>query len=135
VTAQTLTLVILEEGRKGSSLPPSRILHELIRQGGELVSSGVEQVGERMDRLLQVGVDQLAPIRKVREETEALRARLEELETALSRIEVGGEPTGVEPGARRAATKRKKRSAASKPRRDSASPKPTRGRKNTRSTG
>jgi len=87
VTAQTLTQIILESGRRGSSLPPSEILHELIRHGGELVSTGVEQLNQGVDRLLKAGVDRLGPIRQMRDETDTLRRRLEELESALSRME------------------------------------------------
>jgi len=107
VTAQTLTQVILEEGRRGSSMPPSRILHQLIRQGGELVSSGVEQLGERVDRALRVGVDRLAPIRQVREETELLRQRLADLEAALNRLESDpGDTADGRPARKKAATRK-----------------------------
>ena len=97
VTAQTLTQVILEAGRRGSSLPPSEILHELIRHGGDLVSSGVEQVNKGVDRLLKAGVDRLGPIRQMRDETDTLRHRLEELESALSRMESKPSPTAGQP--------------------------------------
>ena len=80
VTAQTLSQVILEQSRKGKDVPPSELLHEMIRRGGDLVSSGV-------DRVLQAGLDRLAPVRAAREETAILRRRLEELEASLSRIE------------------------------------------------
>jgi polyhydroxyalkanoate synthesis repressor PhaR len=87
VTAQTLTQVIVDEGRRGSSLPPSEILHDLIRQGGELVTSSVAQLNQGVDRLMQAGVGRLAPVRRVREEADVLRKRLEDLESALSRLE------------------------------------------------
>jgi len=87
VTAQTLTQVILEGGRRGSSLPPSEILHDLIRRGGQLVSGGVEQLNQGVDRLLKASIERVGPIRRVREETDLLRRRLEELEATLSRLE------------------------------------------------
>jgi polyhydroxyalkanoate synthesis repressor PhaR len=87
VTAQTLTQVILEEGRRGTALPPAEILHALIRQGGELVSSGVSQLNHGVDRLIRAGVDRIGPVRDIRQETEALRERLEDLESALTRLE------------------------------------------------
>ena len=52
VTAQTLTQVILEESRRGTAVPPSEILHALIRQGGEWVTSGVAQLNQGVDRLI-----------------------------------------------------------------------------------
>ena len=83
VTAQTLTQVILELGRRGSTLPNSQVLHQLIRSGGSIVSS----VNQGVDRLLQAGMDRLPPLRQVREETALLRRRLEELETSLERMD------------------------------------------------
>lgn len=96
VTAQTLTQVILDKGRRGTSLPPSEILHDLIRQGGELVSSGVTQLNQGVDRLLQAGAERIGPVRKIREETEVLRRRLEDLEAALFRIESKNPTTAQE---------------------------------------
>ena len=87
VTAQTLTQVILDEGRKGTSFPPSELLHELIRRGESLVSSGVDSLQQGVDKLLQASVDRLGPVKKMREETDLLRRRLEELEAALGRID------------------------------------------------
>lgn len=87
VTAQTLTQVILEEGRRGTSFPPSELLHELIRRGEELVTTGVGTLSHGVDRLVQASIDRLGPVKKMREETTLLRRRLEELEAALSRIE------------------------------------------------
>jgi polyhydroxyalkanoate synthesis repressor PhaR len=87
VTAQTLTQVILDEGRKGTSFPPSELLHELIRRGEGLVSSGVGSLQQGVDKLLQASVDRLGPVKKMREETDLLRRRLEELEIALTRID------------------------------------------------
>lgn len=95
VTAQTLTQVILEEGRRGISIPSTEVLHELIRRGGKLVSSGVEQLQHGVDRLLQASIDRLGPLRHVREETEVLRKRLEELEASLDRIESAPRPSPV----------------------------------------
>lgn len=86
VTAQTLTQVILDEGKRGSALP-TEMLHQLIRQGGTVVSAGMKQVNRTADRLIQAGVDRLPPLRQVREETDLLRKRLEELENSLTRFE------------------------------------------------
>jgi len=88
VTAQTLSQVILEQSRRGEDVPPSELLHELIRRGSDLVTSGV-------DRVLQAGLDRLAPVRAAREETALLRRRLEELEATLSSLERRG-PTATD---------------------------------------
>src|SRR5258705_7402303 len=80
VTSQTLTQIILEEGRKGTSFLPSELLHDLVRIGERAVSNGMEQVQHGVDRL----IDRLGPVRKAREEMSSLRARLEQLENSLS---------------------------------------------------
>jgi len=87
VTAQTLTQIILDEGRKGTAFLPSDLLHELVRAGQRAVESGVEQVHQKMDRFVQASIDRLGPVRRAREEMDRLRNRLEELESSLTRLE------------------------------------------------
>jgi len=93
VTSQTLTQIILEEGRKGTSFLPSELLHDLVRLGERAVSNGMEQMQNGVDRL----IDRLGPVRKAREEMSSLRARLEQLETSLSELERDDLATAVEP--------------------------------------
>jgi polyhydroxyalkanoate synthesis repressor PhaR len=83
VTSQTLTQIILDEGRKGTSFIPSELLHDLVRFGERAVSTGMEQVQHGVDRL----IDRLGPVRKAREEMQSLRSRLEELEVSLADLE------------------------------------------------
>jgi polyhydroxyalkanoate synthesis repressor PhaR len=83
VTSQTLTQIILDEGRKGTSFLPSELLHDLVRLGERAVNSGMEQVQQGVDRL----IDRLGPVRKAREEMSSLRSRLEQLEVSLSELE------------------------------------------------
>ncbi|HEX2252289.1 MAG TPA: polyhydroxyalkanoate synthesis regulator DNA-binding domain-containing protein [Thermoanaerobaculia bacterium] len=87
VSSQTLTQIILDEGRRGTSFLPSELLHELVRLGEKAVSSGVEQVQHGVDRLVQASVDRLGPVRRAREEMTRLRDQLERLEGSLSRLE------------------------------------------------
>jgi hypothetical protein len=68
---------------------PNELLHELIRIGEEAVSSGVEHLQLRMDRLVQASIDRIGPVRRAREEMGRLRQRLEELEASLAAIDVG----------------------------------------------
>lgn len=84
VTSQTLTQIILDEGRKGTSFLPSELLHDLVRVGERAVSSGMEQVQQGVDRL----IDRLGPVRRAREEMSSLRTRLEQLESSLAELEV-----------------------------------------------
>ncbi len=87
VTSQTLTQIISEEGRRGVSILPNEVLHELIRFGEDAVSSGVEQIQNKVDRLMQASLDRLGPVRRAREEMARLRERLAELESSLAAIE------------------------------------------------
>ena len=88
VTPQTLTQIISEEGRRGTSLLPNDVLHDLIRIGEQAVTSGVEQIQTSVDRLVQASVDRIGPVRRAREEMARLRERLEELETSLASIDI-----------------------------------------------
>jgi polyhydroxyalkanoate synthesis repressor PhaR len=101
VTSQTLTQIILDEGRKGTSFLPSELLHDLVRIGERAVSTGMEQVQHGVDKL----IDRLGPVRKAREEMSSLRSRLEELESSLSELEradhAAGDPQNGRPTERK----------------------------------
>jgi polyhydroxyalkanoate synthesis repressor PhaR len=96
VTAQTLALVIVEEGRRGSSFFTSDLLHDLIRRGEHVFSTSVEQLQHGVDRALRASLDRIPPLRQVREETAQLRQRLEALEASLAEIEAD-DVTGFRP--------------------------------------
>jgi polyhydroxyalkanoate synthesis repressor PhaR len=99
VTSQTLTQIILDEGRKGTSFLPSELLHDLVRMGERAVSTGMEQVQHGVDRL----IDRLGPVRRAREEMSSLRSRLEQLESSLSELEkddLTAEPKNARPAER-----------------------------------
>lgn len=91
VTAQTLMQVIVEEGKRGSSLFTSDILHDLIRHGERVVNTGVGQLQDGVGRLLDASLDRIGPLRRVREEAEQLRDRLARLEQTIAELEA--EPT------------------------------------------
>jgi len=93
VTAQTLTQVILEEGRDGRSKISSELMHDLVRFGEKAWSSGVGHVQQGVDRVVQASIDRLAPVRQARAEMSRLRSRLEELEESLTDLETGRQPT------------------------------------------
>jgi polyhydroxyalkanoate synthesis repressor PhaR len=88
VTAQTLTQIILEEGRNGSSKIPTDVLRDLVRFGERALTSGVEHVQDSMDKVVRASIDRLGPVRQAREEMTRLRTRLEELEESLADFEV-----------------------------------------------
>jgi len=101
VTAQTLTQIILDEGRRGTSLLPSELLHDLVRAGQQAVESGVEQMHQKVDRFVQASIDRLGPVRRAREEMDRLRSRLEELEGSLARLETAGTGREVRGGGKK----------------------------------
>jgi polyhydroxyalkanoate synthesis repressor PhaR len=105
VTAQTLAQIILDEGKRGTSPFSSAFLHDLIRRGEEVVSTGVQSLQDGVDRLIQASVDRVGPLRRVRDETLELRRRLEALESVLQQIDERG-ALGGEPGANGRAPKR-----------------------------
>ena len=90
VTAQTLTQVILEEGRNGRSPVSSSALHQLLRKGEAALSTGVEHARQGVGRLVQASMDKLGPVREAREEMALLRSRLEKLEDSLRELESEG---------------------------------------------
>jgi len=87
VTSQTLTQIILDEGKRGTSFLPSELLHDLVRIGERAVATGREQIQQGVDRLVQVSIDRLGPVRRAREEMSSLRSRLEQLEVSLAELE------------------------------------------------
>jgi polyhydroxyalkanoate synthesis repressor PhaR len=99
VTAQTLTQIISEEGRRGRSMLPNELLHEIIRIGEEAVTTGVEQLQTSMDRLVKASVDRIGPVRRAREEMSRLRERLQALEGSLAALEGEQETSADETGA------------------------------------
>ncbi len=103
VTAQILTQIIHEEGKRGTSFLPTDLLHDLVRGGERIVASGVEHVQGRVDRLVQSSIDHLAPVRRAREEMSQLRDRLTELEHTLQSLETESEPKPAKAPRRRTA--------------------------------
>lgn len=117
VTAQTLTQIILEEGRNGRSKIPTHVLRDLVRFGERALSSGVEQVQESVDKVVRASIDRLGPVREAREEMTRLRTRLEELEESLVELEASG---GVGSGtaskrSAKAPTRKKAKKSGTKP--------------------
>ena len=128
VSAQILTQIILDEGKRGTSFLPTELLHELVRAGEKAVSTGVERVQGKVDRLVQASIDRLGPVRRAREEMSHLRGRLAELEKTLTTLEADStarkraarKPAAKKPAARKPAAKKP---AAKKTARKAAAPK------------
>jgi len=117
VTAQTLTQIILDEGRNGSSKIPTDVLRDLVRFGERALTSGVEHVQDSMDKVVRASIDRLGPVRQAREEMTRLRTRLEELEESLADLEV------IEPVKAKGAPAKTKKAPAKKKARKKATAK------------
>lgn len=87
VTAQTLTQIIYEDHRRGSSLLSGDLLHQVIRRGSQAFSEGVEQVQSKVDRMVRSSLERLAQIGGAKEEMALLHQRLAELEASLADLE------------------------------------------------
>lgn len=86
LTAQTLTQIILEEGKDGKHLIPSDLLHDLLRQSGRAIDSGFEQLKQRMDEIVQNSMAQLNRLVETprTRELKALRQQVQQLEAQLA---------------------------------------------------
>lgn len=118
VTAQTLAQVIYEDQKKGHSLLPSDLLHDVIRRGRRAISTRVGKLQSGVDRLVRNSVDRLTPVTGAQREMDLLRARLADLERSLGALEQA-RPTGQDPkgGTKRRGRKRGSRSGAARPKR------------------
>jgi polyhydroxyalkanoate synthesis repressor PhaR len=88
LTAQMLTQVVLEEGKRGTSILPTELLHDLLRRSGEALDSSFGQLRHGVDELVQ---GSLGRIRRVLHGSEAdelqqLREQLAQLDKTLSEI-------------------------------------------------
>lgn len=92
VTAQTLAQIIYEDHKRGTTLLPTRVLHDVIRRGGQAIAGGVEQVQHGVDRLVKASVEKLTPAGGMQQDLALLRARLADLEASLGELEVGESP-------------------------------------------
>jgi len=88
LTAQTLTQVILEEGKSGTNAIPSDILHQLLRRSEEALDVGFEQLRTTVDDLVQSSFGRLRRLVQGprADELEELRGQLQALEQQLATL-------------------------------------------------
>ena len=86
ITAQTLTQIILEEGKSGQDVIPSDLLHTLLRRSGEVLDSGLGQIRTTVDDLMQSSLGRLRQLVQSprKQEIDELRQQLRRLEHRLS---------------------------------------------------
>jgi polyhydroxyalkanoate synthesis repressor PhaR len=98
VTRQVLAQIILEGEKQGKSLLSADLFHDVIRRGEAALQARVEQLQEGVDRLVKASVDHLPPVRDARDEMEALREGIAELEQALRELEAPAPRAGKRKG-------------------------------------
>lgn len=82
LTAQTLTQIILEEGKSGHQMIPSELLHEFLRRSGEAFDQGLTQIRSAVDDVMQ------SSLRRLKQLVHSPRTReLDELRQQLHRLE------------------------------------------------
>ena len=114
ITAQTLTQVVVEQGRRGGGLMPTDLLHDLLRRGGKALDAGVEQLRHGVEGVAQRA---LAPLTRVvqapqEKELRRLREQISSLESTLGELLERQEDARQEarrPAAKRAAARKKPR--------------------------
>jgi len=88
ITAQTLTNVILEEGRRGSSTLTPDTLHTLLRRGSDVLDSGIAQVRSSIDDLVGQSVSNVSGLTQIasREDIDQLQDQLRDLEKTIDTL-------------------------------------------------
>lgn len=88
ITAQTLTQIVLDEGKRGGSVLPTEMLHDMLRRGGRVIEGGVETVRHGVDELVQNSLGRLSRVLSGPQTTELkqLREQLAHLESTLNRV-------------------------------------------------
>jgi len=86
LTAQTLTQIILEEGKEGEHVIPSELLHQLLRRSGQMFDTGVDQIRSTVDDLMKSSLGHLKRLVQSpqAQELDELRTQLRELEQRLA---------------------------------------------------
>jgi polyhydroxyalkanoate synthesis repressor PhaR len=98
LTAQTLTQIILAEGKEGHSPISADVLHKLLRRSGAALDAGLDQLRVRVDDLVQHSMDRLGRLLQGprADELDALRNQLHEAEQKLGALLNAIEPPGRE---------------------------------------
>lgn len=88
LTAQVLTQIILEEGKRGTNVIPTDLLHDLLRRSSEAVDSGLDRIRHGVDDLLQHSLGRLNRLVQDARTTELqqLRTQMAHLEGMLNRL-------------------------------------------------
>ena len=85
ITVQTLTQVIVDEGKRGRNPLSSEILHEIIRWGNHLLDDGLQQVRHGLDTLVPASLGKLFN-RGENSEISELKKRIDMLEKTINTL-------------------------------------------------
>ena len=91
LTAQILTQIILEEGKRGNSAISTEMLHDLVRRSNAMIDSSIEQIKHSVDDLVQSSIGRVNKLFQSAKPTDLvqLRDQLGHLESLLSRVLAG----------------------------------------------
>lgn len=105
ITAQTLTQVLLDEGKRGSSPLPTDLLHAALRRGGRALDHGIDSLRHGVDDLLTGSLGRLSRVLPVprADELGELRAQVAQLERTVEALLTAQEGRAPRPHAPMAA--------------------------------
>ena len=88
ITAQILTQIILEEGKRGNTTISTETLHDLVRRSGAALDSGIEQIRHSVDDLVQSSLGRVNKLIHGEQPSELkqLRDQLGNLESLLTKV-------------------------------------------------
>lgn len=88
ITAQTLTQIVLDEGKRGRSVLPTELLHDLLRRGGRVIEGGVGQIRHGVEELVEGSLGRITRVLQgpQTQELKQLREQLAQLEATLNRV-------------------------------------------------
>jgi polyhydroxyalkanoate synthesis repressor PhaR len=88
ITAQTLTQIVLDEGKRGRSVLPTEMLHDVLRRGGKVLDTSVEQLKHGVDELVHGSLGRISRALQgpQTQELRQLREQLSQLEETLGRL-------------------------------------------------
>lgn len=87
LTAQTLTQIILDEGKRGHDLISPDLLHDVLRRSNRAIDSGLKHLKHSVDDLVQQSLDRFNALRPARQhELQELRQQLNHLEHLLAKV-------------------------------------------------
>lgn len=88
ITAQTLTQIVLDEGKRGRGVLGTDLLHDLLRRGGKMVESRVGQVKHGVEELVEGSLARISRVLQgpQTQELRQLRTQLAQLEETLNRV-------------------------------------------------